>query len=425
MSAFVNRNLALVVKDLLATFRVVILGGARQSGKTTLVRQQLNLPDHARLTLDDPAVLARAINDPVGFLEVLPRPSAIDEFQRAGEPLLLAIKQAADQDRTRGQILLTGSANYLASRSISETLAGRAGRGELWPLSIGERLGVRETFIDHLFSPASWPVTPSQRPKRHEIAEMVLEGGYPEPVVEGLTGQRRRTWFETYVADVVSREALRSIADVRQEAELRRLFRLLAARSSQELVISDLAADAELSRETVTRYVALLEALYLVKLVPAWSTSATTRAKLRPKILPTDSGLAADLAGVGESAFGPHGNGVIAGALFETLILVELHKQAGWAEATVDLFHFRDRHGAEIDLIVEERRSGKVAGVEVKLTATPTAAQARHLSAMRDQLGERFTVGVLLHTGPQALPLGDRIWALPFSAIWRADPSGA
>lgn len=422
MASLVHRHLSETVDEMLSTFRVVILGGPRQAGKTTVVQRQLNLPAHGWITLDDPAVLSRALEDPIGLLEQLPRPVAIDEFQRGGEPLLLAVKQAADQDRTRGQLLLTGSANYLANRSISETLAGRVGRAVLWPLSIGERLGVRETFVDQLFRRKAWPPTGlPDRIGRSDIVELVLEGGYPEIVTEQIAGRRRRIWFDTYVADVVSREALRPIADVRQEADLRKVLRLLAARTCQELVVTELASDAELSRETISRYLALLEALYLIKLVPAWSTSATTRAKQRPKILLTDTGLAAELVGAGQATFGTHANGVLAGALFETLVLTELHKQATWAERLVDLSHFRDRHGAEVDAIIEDRQSGLIAGIEVKLTATPVAAHVRHMSVVRDKLGDRFTVGVLLHTGTQVLSMGDRIWALPLSALWRSD----
>ena len=144
----------------------------------------------------------------------------MDEFQRAGRGFLLAVKQAADRDRARGQLLLTGSTNYLADRGLSETLAGRAGRLLLWPLSMGERLGVRETFFDHLFEPVAWPGQVAVLP-RDELVRTVLEGGYPEVVTEGLVGRQRRDWFESYVHDVVSREALRPIAEVRLEAELR------------------------------------------------------------------------------------------------------------------------------------------------------------------------------------------------------------
>lgn len=415
-----QRNAASRVTELLASFRVVLLGGARQTGKTTLVRDLLDLPGHAWFSFDDEALLARASDDPIGFVDALPRPAAVDEFQRAGRGFLLAVKQAADRDRARGQLLLTGSTNYLADRGLSETLAGRAGRLLLWPLSMGERLGLRETFLDRLFEPASWPGRVEALP-RGELVRTLLEGGYPEIVTEGLAGRQRRDWFEAYVHDVVSREALRPIAEIRLEAELRKLLRLLAARTGQELVVAGVAGDAEIGRETATNYVTLLEALHLVTLLPAWSTNLTNRAKRRPKVIVVDTGLAADLCGLGEQAFAPAADGTAAGALFETFVITEVMKQATWSERSVDLSYFRDRDGAEVDLIVEDRRSGELAGLEIKLTATPTARHARHLMALRDRLGDRFTIGLVIHAGSQILPLGERLWAVPVSALWRSD----
>jgi predicted AAA+ superfamily ATPase len=420
--AILARHLTARVAELVGSFRVVVLGGARQTGKTTLVRSLLDLPDGSRFTFDDEATLRRATEDPVGFVEVLPRPAAVDEFQRAGRGFLLAVKQRVDLHRDRGQLLLTGSANYLADRSAAETLAGRTGRLELWPLSLGERRGVRETFVDRLFEPSAWPPpATAATPTRAELAEVILEGGYPEIVTEGLRGRQRRNWFEAYVADVVSREALRPLADVRRETGLRRMLRLLCARTGQELVLSDVAADAALSRDTAGNYLALLEALYLVQQVPAWATSATTRPKRRPKIVVRDTGLAAGVISAGEAEFGATADGRVAGALFETMVITEVYKQSGWSERTVDLAHLRDRNGAEIDLIVEDRRTAQVAGLELKLTATPTERHARHLATLRDRLGSRFTVGLVVHAGRQLLPLGERLWAVPVATLWRDD----
>lgn len=394
-----------------------MLGGARQTGKTTLVRDLLGFAEDARFTFDDPSVLARAKDDPVGFVAGLPRPAVIDEYQRAGSPFLFAVKQAADRERRRGQILLTGSTSYLADRSVAETLAGRVGRISLWPLSFGERRGVRETFLeaafDETWSPGRFSVF-----EREELIAAVLQGGYPEVVTERLSRRQRQQWFGAYVGDVVSREALRPLAEVRLENELRAVLRLLAARTAQELVIADLARDAGLSRETTANYVTLLEALHLVCVVPAWATAATTRVKRHPKVFVVDTGLAADLVGAGESEFGPRADGRMAGALFENLVAAELLKQASWSDISIAVAHYRDRNGAEVDLILEDRRRGRIAGIEVKLTATPTAHHARHLALLRDRLGKRFATGVLLHAGPHPLPLGERLWALPVSALW-------
>lgn len=415
------RNATGRVDRSLGVFRLVILGGARQVGKTTLARDLLDAPVDSCVTFDDQPVLERAVEDPVGFLETLPRPAIIDEFQRAGEGFLLAVKMMADRHRERGQLLLTGSANYLTARGSAETLAGRTGRVELWPLSGGERRGVRESFVDALFAEDAWPPPPTDPPTRAELVDWLLEGGYPEVVTQRLRGHDRRGWFDTYVNDVVSREALRPMAEIRLESDLRRVLRLLCSRPSGELAIADLAADAELSRATVRDYITLLEALFLVTMLPAWSTSATTRAKRRPKIILNDSGLAAAVAGTSESDFLPTSDGTQAGGLFESTVIAEIAKQRTWNERAVDLSHFRDRNGQEIDLILEDRQTGQIAGIEIKLTSSPSARHARHLATMRDRLGGRFAVGLVIHAGQHSLPLGDKLWAVPVSALWRDD----
>jgi hypothetical protein len=132
-----------------------------------------------------------------------------------------------------------------------------------------------------------------------------------------------------------------------------------------------------------------------------------------------DTGLVADLNGISEQAFSPAADGVAAGALFETFVTTELFKQATWSERSVDLSHFRDRHGAEVDLIVEDRRTAEVSGIEIKLTSSPKSSHARHLAMLRDQLGDRFRSGLVVHSGPQTLPLGERLWAVPVSALWQ------
>lgn len=417
----VPRTSASTAVELLEGFRLVILGGARQTGKSTLVRDLIGLPSESRMSLDDESILRRAREDPTGFVDALAAPTAIDEFQRAGLPLLLAVKRRVDLDDRRGQLLLTGSANYLADRSVSETLAGRAGRLVLWPFSAGERRGIRETFVDHLFDPAAWPPLPSASPARSDLAAEILSGGFPEVVSQGMTGRRRRAWFDAYVHDVVSREALRPMAEVRRENELRDVLRLVAARTAGELVVSDIANDSGLARATASEYLGLLEALYLIVRLPAWSTNLTNRVKQRAKVVVLDTGLAADLIGASESDFGPHADGRIAGALFETWVVTEICKQTGWSDRAVDLHHFRDRRGAEIDLVVTDRRSGAIAGVEIKLTATPTERHTRTLAAFRDHYGDRFTVGLLVHAGEHSLPMGERLWAVPVSALWRSD----
>lgn len=408
-----------MILDALDTFRVVHLGGARQSGKTTLVRDLLPAAPGSSVTLDDEALLRRAREDAAGFVAALDRPARIDEFQRAGEGLVLAVKAAADRDRRRGQFLLTGSAGSLSAGRSVETLAGRVGRVVLWPLSQGEQRGGGEVFIDRLAEPERWPPPGTWRePVRTDVLAALVRGGYPEVVTEGLSSRARSRWFGAYADETIDREAVRPLVDRIPGPDLRRFLRIVAARSGRELVLTELAGDAGISRLTANRYLALLEALYLVHLQPAWATSATTRAKRAPKVHLVDSGLAASLIGLGERELGALDRDRELGFLLESFVVTELCKQAGWSERSVDILHFRDRNGPEVDIIVEQRDTGAVAGVEVKASLTPRAEHARHLGLLRDRLGSAFTVGVVLHLGSAVLPLGDRLWAVPLPALW-------
>jgi len=415
-----RRHVTPVITEMLGTFRVVHLGGARQTGKTTLVRNLLPLRGGSSVTLDDEAMLSRAREDAAGFLASLERPARIDEFQRAGEGLLLAVKVAADRDRSRGQILLTGSAGSLTSGRGTETLAGRVGRAHLWPLSQGEQRGVVECFVDRLADPEQWP--PPGRwgaSVRGDVVAAVAQGGFPEVVTEALSARARTRWFDSYASECIDREAVRSLVERSPGPELRRFLRVVAARSGRELVMTEVARDTGVTRVTADRYLALLEALYLVHLQPAWSTNATTRAKRTPKVHLVDTGLAASLLGLGEREFAQLDRDREFGSLLESFVVTELRKQAGWSESSVDISHFRDRNGPEVDVIVEQRNTGAIAGIEVKASTTPRAEHAKHLAMLRDRLGASFTVGVVLHLGSAVLPLGDRLWAVPVPALWK------
>jgi uncharacterized protein len=419
VAVLLTRFAASEAQELLATFRVVIISGARQVGKSTLASALLGVGGDRVFSLDDPLLRARATDDPTGFVEALPHGSVIDEFQRAGEGLLLAVKLVVDRDPAKGRFILTGSTNYLAARGVTETLAGRTGRLQLWPLSVGERAGRPERFLDRLFS-GDWVTStaPATAPDREALLRLILEGGYPEVVRDALPERRRARWFDGYLADVVNREALRPVADVRLEHELRRVLRAVAARVGGELVIADVARDLGLDRATVTNYVSLLEALHLLHLLPGYASSATTAARQRPTIYLVDSGLAAHINGVGEREFAAVAGHRFLGPLVEQFVVAEVLKQTSWAPEGFDVYHFRDREQREVDIVIEERRSGRIAGIEVKATATPDARAARHLAYLRDRTGDAFAAGVVLHTGSIAVPLGDRLWALPITSLW-------
>lgn len=407
------RHLQPVAAELLDGFRALVVNGPRQAGKSTLVRH-LQQGRGVVANLDDPALLDVAVNDPIGFVNQLPAGSAIDEFQRAGDPLLIALKARMDADRSPGQFILAGSTQFLALRSVSESLTGRIGILELWPLSAGEIRGTRETFVDALFAGGALDLR-AEPTARAAYARAVALGGFPELALGPAKGRFQVSWCEAYLQTLTAAAMLSEVADVRRPSAMLPLLAQLAARTGGELIPADLARDVLLDQETVRAYAEALQTLYLVRLLPAWSTSHTGRAKRRPVVHLADTALAAhllgasadDLAVIDSPWFGP---------LLESYVVNEIAKQAGWSERPVRLSHYRDRDQREVDLILERGRD--VIAIEIKASATPVSAHAKHLAYLRDRLGPRFLGGVVLHTGTQRLALGDRLAAMPVSTLW-------
>lgn len=395
--------------------RVVALLGARQTGKTTLGREVARSRGGTYATLDDEGTREAVARDPIGFLDA-PTPLVIDEFQRAGDSLLRAVKRRVDDVATPGQFLLTGSTRYTTMPNLSESLAGRVEIVDLWPLSQGEINGTSDRLLDRLFG--STESLRRLRPdvlSRAQAFERVTAGGYPSAYRR--PERTRRRWYDAYLRTLTQRD-VREFSRAQELDALPRLLRLLAARTAQEFNAADVARDLDMARTTLPTYLALLETIYLVYRLPAWSMNLTKKAVKHPKLHFVDAGLAAHLLGVGAEALAsPTSNA--AGPVLETFVAGELARQLTWAETSADLLHFRDRDGAEVDFVVEAR-DGRIAGVEVKCSSTVTARDFRGLDLLHDRLGDRFTNGVVLHLGDRALPFGDRRTALPLAALWQA-----
>lgn len=397
---------------------VVVVVGPRQCGKSTLAELVAGERGARQVTLDDAGPRAAANADPTGFVEALELPVVIDEFQKAVE-LLPAIKSRVDRARSGGRraagmFLLTGSANVWTSLRVSESLAGRAERLQLWPLSQGEILGSRETFIDAVLAGRVAQIADAPTGRR-AVSSALVTGGYPEMLARPGP-QRRERWLENYVQMVLERDVRDLAAKAQQLDELPRLLGAAAARVSGLLEIADLASDTKLKRDTTSRYLTLLELLFLLRRAPAWSRNLGQRLIKAPKLWFPDSGLASQLVGYDERRFETDET-PLAGALFENFVASELTKQATWCDANVRLYHLRTAGGSEVDLVIEAR-DGTIAGVESKLTASVRERDFNGLRRLRDRLGERFAAGVVVHTGPDTLPFGDRLWAVPISALW-------
>ena len=386
--------------------------GARQCGKSTLVQVVAKGRAAEWRSLDAAATRQAAVADPVGFVDY-PGFMVIDEIQRVPE-LLLAIKEQVDADPRPGRYLLTGSARVLGLRALPDTLPGRTETIELWPFSQGEIDGAHDGFIDAVFE-AGPDLSHSSQVSRAEYAERIVRGGFPEAVAR-TTSRRRERFFDSYVADLIARDVTQ-LSDIERTAEMRALVRLLAARSGQLLVISRLSADSGLPVRTLNRYLALLEEVYLVKRVPAWSRSVSSRAIGTPKLAFVDSGIAANLLGADVRTLlrpgGPFG------PLLEGFVLMELARQLTWSRQRAELFHYRTKDRVEVDAILESRQ-GNVVGIEVKASSTVAAGDFRGLRHLAERTGADFIAGIVFYAGTQTLPFGPRLRAVPVSALWQA-----
>ena len=407
-----RRNLTRALLAALSDTPIVFLGGARQTGKSTLVQGLAKSSSPARyLTFDDATVLAAAKADPVGFLSGAEGPIVLDEIQRVPE-LFLPLKAEADRDRRPGRFLLTGSANALLLPNLADALVGRLEPATLWPLSQGELEGVEERFIDRIFEPL--PLSTPPAPPRADLIRRLVRGGFPE-VVQRADAARRAAWFASFVTTLLQRD-VRDVTQVAGLALFPRLLAMLAARSSTLLNVSELARSMGMAGMTLRRYLALLEATWMVQLLPAWSANLGKRLVRAPKVALCDTGLAAHLLGADESRLASDSE--LLGRLLESFVVQEVRKQLGWSRRKPALFHFRSHAGDEIDLILDDR-SGEIVGIEVKAASTIAAEDFRALKRLSATVPDRFRRGVVLYLGRETVAFGRDLVALPVSALWQ------
>jgi uncharacterized protein len=396
--------------EALADAPVVLVHGPRQSGKTTLARSVGDQRDHAYFTFDDPVTLAAAESDPAGFVGNLPERAVLDEVQRV--PALFGVlKRAVDARRTPGRFILTGSANVLLVPRLADSLAGRLEILRLHPLAQCELESHEPRFLDALFNGAF-------KARRYErlgagLAERVAAGGYPAALARA-TPRRRATWYRDFVEAQVQRD-VRELARIASLDVLPRLLALAAAQTGCLVNVTDLAGPFQLSRPTIGDYVALLERIFLIERLPPWHSNRLSRLVKTPKLHVSDTGLACALLGMDASSLDRDRQ--MLGRMLETFVFQELRRQASWHEAPTAFYHFRDRDGAEVDIVLE-RGAQAVAGVEVKASATVTAADFGGLRKLRDAAGARFAAGVVLYDGETSAAFGDALFAVPMRTLW-------
>jgi len=398
-----ERHLAGPIREALQDTPAILVNGPRQSGKTTLVQQLAGAMRYH--TLDNPNTLATAEADPVGFVETLDR-AIIDEIQRAPK-LMLALKMSIDQDRRPGRFLLTGSANVLALPQIADSLAGRMETHTLLPLSQAEIQGRPNDFLRRAQA-QEWPL---EHP-RGGLQERVLIGGYPE-MRERTSLARRQSWAKAYITHIMERD-VQDIARIDQLVQLPTLLNLLATQCGQLLNLAQLGGQLGLDVKTANRYLGVLERLYLVQRVPAWSRHEANRLVKTPKLHFLDAGLQATLTRLTPDLLLTQRTRW--GATLETWVYAELRKAIALSPEPWYLSHYRDKDQVEVDFVLEDSLR-QVIGVEVKAAATVLPQDFKGLKRLQAHAGDSFVSGIVLYDGPHALPFGDRLWAVPLGAL--------
>jgi len=398
------------MKEAMKDTPVVCLLGPRQCGKSTLARSFD--PGRLYLSLDDVDLLAAATRDPKGFIGQLPDTVTLDEIQRAPD-LLLTIKRTVDENRRPGRFLLTGSANLLQLPHLPDSLAGRMECLYLHPLTEAEKSWSPGLFLSKWLTGGlsgntlrEDTMAPSTLPGR------IVAGGYPEP--QGRSPVRARQWHRQYLSSVIDRD-VHDVARVRDSEEVARLLEILSHQTGNLLNISSLANDLRLDRQTVERYITVLERLFLIRRLAPWHRNSAKRLIKTPKIHLVDSGLASSLSGISSGDWLTRRDKF--GHLLESFVLQQLIAQAGWTDPDLRFWHYRDKDQVEVDVVMT--RGSKVWGVEIKASATLHHSDGNGLRRLAAQSGNDFQSGIIFYDGSTILQLdGPKILAVPLKFLW-------
>lgn len=415
IKGLVPRRLERVIESLMAEESVVILQGPRAVGKSTLLRRLGAVAGATVIDLDDLATRGAAAADPGRFVGG-PSPVLIDEIQHVPE-MLDAIKAELNRDLRPGRFVITGSTNYAALPAAARRLTGRAHTVDVLTLSQGEIERHEESFVTKLIESPEAVMGPSSHTGREAYVARAIAGGYPIPLSRSPSGRAR--WFDDYVRQVIERDVV-ELSRIRQRRLLPRLLTQLASQTGQPLNIQRAASKVGMDPSTAENYTRLLEAVFLIRRLPAWGTTLGSRVAAAPKVHVVDTGLAARLLRLTESKLAARSAQAQTefGHLLETFVAGEMFKQIGWIEGVVEFGHWRTRDGDEVDLVIE-RGDGKVAAVEVKAGARVTGSDLGALRKLRSRLGDAFLGGVCLYTGELSYRQDDRIFVVPVDALWR------
>ncbi len=408
-----QRYIASPILEALKDTPVILINGARQTGKSTLCRQLVEAGgfNGQIMTMDDPTTLSAAQADPLGFLQNLSPHAIIDEVQRAPE-LFLSIKKLVDENRKGRRLILTGSADVMTMPQVGDSLAGRIEIHQLWPLSQTEIRGKRSKFLHTLI--AANGRFQSHKNNWPDIVAAIRAGGYPEALQRETEG-RKAKWFESYIGAVLQKD-IRNLANIEGLTQIPNILQLIGTRVGSTINLSDIARLSGVKNTTLQRYMALLEHVFLIMKIPAWTPNKEGQFVKSPKVFLNDTGLLCHVRG--ESVDSLLANRTTTGAFLENFVVMEIIKQLSWSELFLKPYHFSVQSGAEVDLVLEDRKK-QLYGIEIKSTASVGQSDFKGLRRLAEMTGKKFQRGIVLYGGEHMVGgFGENLQAVPISAVW-------
>ena len=421
LTGLAERQLTSVLACRLREEPAIVLNGPRTVGKSTLLSALAEDLGRAVIDCDDPATRAAVRNDPGRFVAdsgtVL-----IDEYQHVPE-LLDAIKAELNRDLRPGRYVLAGSTRYSALPQAGQALTGRVDILDVLPLAQVEVDGPTGHLLVHqlLDGVDLLTVMGPSTTTRDEYARRITSGGMPV-ALRRPAGRSRSRWFANYLDLVIDRDVI-ELSRVRQREMLPRLLNVLASRSGQVLNIAAAAGAVGMEKSSAENYLRLLEAVFLIRRLPAWGATLGSRVARMPKIHMIDAGVMAWLLGLTPEKIAKNDLSALTeyGHLVETFAVGEILKQVGWWDGPVSTGHFRTAAAEEVDVVLE-RDDGGVIAFEIKAGTRVDGTDLAGMRALRTRLGANLVAAVVLYTGQLAYTHEDGTAVLPLDALWARQP---
>ena len=402
---YINRTILNEIKDYLKYFPVLLISGARQVGKSTLA---LHLDIQNYTTLDDINIYEMAKNDPKGFIENLDKPVIIDEAQRLPQ-LMITIKEFIDKDRINGQFILTGSASLQSFKNISDSLAGRIGIVELYPLSLKEKNNKTDNIIDTFSGDLDKYILKKYDNKT--IVQNIIDGGYPEILkIDSL--KSKYLWFSSYIRTYIESDA-KELANIRNVDKFISMYRLTMLRSGNIFNKNEIQKDAKLDNKTFDSYFNVLEHTYQVQKLKPFFKNELKRLIKSPKIYAMDTGVLSYLLQITTQE--EYEVSHYKGDILETFVYDELVKAKTYALKNSELYYYRTSDKKEIDFILEF--SSKVIAIEVKSSKSVSKSDFKHIYYLADEIPKLFDKGIILYNGEDFLRIDKNMYAIPFGFL--------